>query len=102
MGAGLTGPPPSMTPPVRTVVFPPSYGVTSFFEASTNTRAWRARSRRLWRAMPFADWPYASDADASEEDEETEERVPQDVADSSERKEKADEETEDAREDERE
>jgi len=43
--AGL-GPPPSMTPPVRTVVFPPSYGVTSVFDVSTKTLACLARSRR--------------------------------------------------------
>ena len=42
-----------MTPPVRTVVLPPSYGVTSFFVASTNTRAWRARSRRESFAADF-------------------------------------------------
>lgn len=41
-----TGLPPSMTPPVRTVVFPPSYGVTSVLVVSTKTRACRARSRR--------------------------------------------------------
>ena len=38
--------PPSMTPPVKTVVFPPSYGVTSFLDLSTNTRLFLARSRR--------------------------------------------------------
>jgi len=42
----VLGPPPSMTPPVRTVVFPPSYGVTSVLDVSTKTRACRARSRR--------------------------------------------------------
>jgi len=35
-----------MTPPVNTVVFPPSYGVTSFLDLSTNTRLFLARSRR--------------------------------------------------------
>ena len=46
---GLLGAP-NMTPPVRTVVFPPSYGVTSFFDLSTKTRPFRALSRRdcLW------------------------------------------------------
>ena len=38
---------PSITPPVRTVVFPPSYGVTSVLDVSTNTRGTRLRG---WRA----------------------------------------------------
>jgi hypothetical protein len=38
--------PPSITPPVRTVVLPPSYGVTSVFVVSTYTRANLAFSRR--------------------------------------------------------
>lgn len=39
------GEPPSITPPVRTVVFPPSYGVTSVLEVSTKTREVLAFSR---------------------------------------------------------
>jgi hypothetical protein len=35
-----------MTPPVNTVVFPPSYGVTSIFDLSINTRLFLALSRR--------------------------------------------------------
>lgn len=35
---GFWGFMPSITPPVRTVVLPPSYGVTSFFVTSMRTR----------------------------------------------------------------
>src|SRR5271170_3737587 len=43
---GLGGAPPSMTPPVRTVVFPPSYGVTSLLDESTKMRSRLACSLR--------------------------------------------------------
>ena len=67
---------PSMTPPVRTVVFPPSYGVTSIFDLSTNTRAWRARSR--------LDCFFALDASLEPDEDVLDENVPQEVRDSSE------------------
>jgi len=64
-----------MTPPVRTVVFPPSYGVTSVLDLSTNTRLFLALSRRdclcswLDAGLEDADEEDAYDADANDKPE---------------------------------
>jgi hypothetical protein len=66
---------PNMTPPVKTVVFPPSYGVTSILDLSTKTRPFRALSRRdclcsfCDAGVEDADEEDATDADVNDKPE---------------------------------
>jgi len=73
---GALGAPPSITPPVRTVVLPPSYGVTSFFDVSMYTRACRALSRRDCLGLPESDAVVEAGDDDNDDDTDTEETEP--------------------------
>lgn len=85
-----------MTPPVRTVVFPPSYGVTSVLLVSINTRRPRL-PLLLPAAVPLdaldPEELEAAERESEESEVETEEREAQVESESSERRENAPEET---------